>query len=447
MQLRTACLLLAFTLPVAACSSMPSWMGGTKKESSKLAGERVSVLRETSKLEPDSSLSNIAVDIPTAAPNDAWPQHGGQSDSKINSNPALGVSFEHRQSASMGDGNSFKYKLIPAPVIGGSAIFTMDARGHISAHDMKNVSEVRWISPGVAGTDDEAVMGGGLAYDNGRIYATCGRGLVAAFDAKTGMELWRQLLSTPLRAAPHVIGGRVFAVTDDSQLYALNANSGAILWSHRGVNEGTGFLIAASPAATDDIVIAPYASGEVHALRAASGDALWNDVLIAPQQQTATSVFTGIGGDPVIVDNILYVAGSVGEFAAFDVESGRRLWEQPVSSVSTPWVAGDYVYVLTTDSALVAFQRLDGRIRWVRQLPALENEKDKKSRRYIWNGPVMAGSRLLVVGAHGTLMEISPQDGSILGETSLPDGIYTPPVVAGGVLYLGTDDATLYALY
>ncbi len=251
----------------------------------------------------------------------------------------------------------------------------------------------------------------------------------------------------PIRSAPTLGSGHLFVATDDSQLYALDLRSGAVLWSHRGVNEGTGFLIEASPAATDDAVIAPYASGEVYVLSAASGDSVWNDTVAAPQRDTATSVFSGISGDPIVVDNLVYVAGSAGEFAAFDQASGRRVWEQPVSSITAPWVAGDSVYTLSNDGAVVAFQRADGRVRWVRQLRVYKKQKEKKEP-YTWNGPIMAGGRLLVAGAHGKMLELSPQDGSVLSETDIPEGVYSPPVVAGGVLYLvARMMSTLYALY
>lgn len=426
---------------LGACSSLPSWMGGTKHTGPKLEGDRVAILRESSQLEPDATLANTPIEVPAAAANDAWTQHSG-----LNGNLSLAVTLERRESGDAGDGADFEQRLVIAPVVGDGAVFAMDARGAISAHDAKNVSEVRWISPGVATKDEEPILGGGLAYDAGRIYATSGKGMVTAFDARSGVELWRQPINIPIRSAPRVDSGRVFVVTVDSQSFALDARNGTILWNHRGVNEGTGFLIEASPAIASDMVVMPYTSGEIHALHVDGGDEAWTDVVASLQRQTATSIFTGIGGDPVAVDGLMYVAGSASELAALQVASGRRVWEQPISSVNTPWVAGDYLYIVASDSAVICVQRLDGRIRWVRQLQAYANEEERTGP-YSWSGPVMAGGRLLVVGAHGQMAEISPQDGSVLAMTEIPEGAYTPPVVAGGAVYLVTNSATLYALY
>lgn len=442
-------LLLVYLLPLALAGcesfSLPSWMGGEKKQGPKLEGERISVLRGAAELKGDPSLEGVAVEVPGAETNSAWPQKSGGV-AGIGGNLTLPVTLENRQSSSIGDGADFRFRLVPSPVAGDGAIFAMDAEGRVSAHDMKDVSEVRWISPGAASEEDEPVMGGGIAYDAGKVFAVSGKGMAVALDAATGMELWRQPLNIPVRSAPRVADGRVYVVTVDSQLFALSVAGGEILWNHRGVNEGTGFLVEASPAIASDLVITPYASGEVHTLSTEDGDERWSDVVMGPQRQSANSVFTGIGGDPVVSGGMLYIAGSASMFAVFQPDTGRRLWEQPVSSINTPWVAGDYVYLLTSDSVLMAFNRIDGRVKWASQLPMYDDE-DVKRGRFTWNGPVMAGGRLLIVGGHGVMIEASPQDGSVLSETDIPSGIYTPPVVADGVLYLVSEEATLYAMY
>lgn len=440
--------LLLLPLLIAACSQLPSWAGGEKKavEPPANAADRIPVLQTGAAVQPDASLASISVEIPSADTNADWPQHSNTPATRAG-NLALAVTLEKRQSARTGDGNSFHSQLVPPPVVGGGAVFAMDAAGMVSAHDMKDVSEVRWISPGAAGEGAEPVLGGGLAYEAGRVYAASGKGRIVALDAASGREIWRQPLGIPVRSAPRVEGGRVYVVTVDSQLFALDNGTGAVLWSHRGVDEGRGFLVEASPVTAGELVIAPYASGEIHVLHADSGQEVWADGVAGSQRQAAVSVFSGIGGDPVLTeDGILYVAGSSGQTAAFRMETGQRVWEQPLSSINTPWVAGEYLYIITTDSILVCLQRLDGRIKWVTELPAYEDPEEKKGR-YSWSGPVMAGGRLLAVGAHGEMLEISPQDGSLLSRTDIAEGVYAPPVAAGGSVYLLTQGATLHALY
>lgn len=438
-------LLLPLLVAVASCDNVPSWAGGKKKETERLSGERVAVLRRATELQSDPTLVQMPMELPPPRANAAWPQHGGSATASMR-HVALPASLSSRESATIGEGEDFGYRLVIVPVVADGLVFAMDAYGYLSAHDAKDVGAKRWASPGLVTEDEEPILGGGLAYDKGHLYATSGKGEVAMFDAANGTEIWRQTLNIPIRSAPRVDAGTVYAVTVDSQLYALDARTGAVLWSHRGISEGAGFLIQATPAATPERVVAPYASGEIHVLHADDGTAIWGDAVMGPQRQSATAVFGGIGGDPVIADDVLYVAGSAGMFAAFHLETGRRLWEQPISSTQTPWVAGDYVFVLTSDSALLALHRRDGRVRWQHQLPAFADE-EAKSEHYMWSGPVLAGGRLLVAGAHGVMLELSPESGGLLAETSIPSGVHAAPVVAGERAYLITDGAALHALY
>ncbi len=181
-------------------------------------------------------------------------------------------------------------------------------------------------------------------------------------------------------------------------------------------------------------------------LRAEDGAEGWSDALLGQQKSSATAFFTGIAADPVIVDNIVYVAGSANVLAAYQLNSGKRIWEQPISSTQTPWVAGDYLYVLSSDSVLMAIHRFDGRVKWTQALQRFEDE-EKKKKRLTWSGPVLAGGRLLVSGAHGEMLEVDPKTGAISARQSIPEGIHAAPVVAGGKLFFVTDKAKLVELF
>src|SRR3546814_1011901 len=75
-------------------------------------------------------------------------------------------------------------------------------------------------------------------------------------------------------------GGRVFVITLDNTLNALNADTGEVQWSHSAVTEQAGFLGAANPAVDGNTVVAPFSSGEVLALRADTGVVAWGEQLV-----------------------------------------------------------------------------------------------------------------------------------------------------------------------
>ena len=287
-------------------------------------------------------------------------------------------------------------------------------------------------------------MGGGVAFADGRLLATTGYGELLSLDPKSGAISWRTRVPGPVRAAPTVINNRVFVVTVDNQLIAYSANDGATLWTHTGILETAGLLGAASPAADGSIVAVPYSSGELFALRAENGRVAWSDNLAAVRRAGALSNLADIRGMPVIDRGLVMAVSHSGRMVAIDERSGGRAWEQEIGGVDTPWVAGDFIFVLSNDGEVIALTRQSGRIRWVAPLARYEDPQDRTGP-IIWNGPVLAGGRLWVANSVGELVSLSTENGQEQQRLELPGGAFIAPVVADNTLYVLTDDGTLVA--
>jgi outer membrane protein assembly factor BamB len=441
---RALLILLACSVALAGCSSLPSWMGGKKKEAEKLEGERISVAPPDEALQPDSRLASVAVSLPPATANSEWVQQAGGF-SAARGNLAGKGTFGSVASVRAGEGNGFASVLVLPPVVGDGRVYAIDAAGYISAHDAGNIDKVLWTSEGAYEEDAPDSFGGGLAYDNGRVYAVSGRGQVVALDAATGTAVWKKSLRVAFRSAPKVAGGKLFATTLDNQLYAIRTDNGEIAWTQRGLTETTDFMKSVSPAVQGDTLITPYSSGEVYALSATDGRELWADALSAQRGVKSSALFTGIGGDPVIDGEVVFAVSTSGQATAFHVADGQRIWERPLSAINSPWLAGDYLYFLSSDNTLVALVKYNGAIRWSVRLPSYEDEEEKEGA-ILWKGPVMVDSALVLVGSHGQLVRVDASDGKVLTTTDIPERIHTAPVVAGGRMYLVGQDATLYSL-
>ncbi len=58
---------------------------------------------------------------------------------------------------------------------------------------------------------------------------------VVAYELATGNEIWRFHAEAPVRFAPVVHEDKLFFVSDDGHLYALNTENGQLLWKFNGV--------------------------------------------------------------------------------------------------------------------------------------------------------------------------------------------------------------------
>lgn len=429
-------LILVPTL-LSACSSLPSWMGGRTEEKPKLTGERIVALPVDNGAKPDAALASTPPTLPPVTKN-----IDNAASGNLGGNLA-GGDFTHQTSAKIGDGVKFSHTLAPHPVVANGMVFAMDAAGNISAHDTSDINKIIWQSPAVADADGKDTIGGGLAVDSGILYATTGKGAVAALEEATGKMLWRKDFAATFRAAPRASGDKVIVVTMDSQTYALAAKTGEILWDHRGINETASVMNSVSPTIVNDVALVPYASGELFAISMADGKELWSETLQKNKNTEAHGVFAGIGGDPVIDGSVIFATSNNGVTSAIHA-NGQKIWQQQVGSINNPWLAGDELFLLTTDNSLIDMVKYSGKIRWTTKLETYE-DPEKKLHPISWRGAVLVNGKLLAIASNGKAVLVNATDGKIDSTIEIPKDIFTPPIIADGKLYLVGKNAELYS--
>lgn len=430
----------ALALLLAGCDTVGGWFGSS--DPPPLPGERVSVLLRENRVEVDPRIADVSVSVPPPVANANWPQAGGMPEHAMG-HLALSARPAEAFRTDIGSGSSGSQVLLSPPVVADGRIFAMDADAVASAFDAQTGRSV-WSTRLQPENERGDAMGGGVAYADGRVYATTGYGEILAIDAATGGIVWRKRVSGPVRGAPTVVQGRVFAITLDNQLVALSTSDGSLQWNHTGILEPAGLLGGASPAVGPTLVVAPYSSGEVYALRPDNGRVAWQEGLAAVRRTGAMGSLADIRGLPVIDRGMVFAIGHSGRMVAVDERIGARLWEQEIGGTQTPWVAGDFIFVVTNDAELIAMTRQAGRVRWVNSLQRYEDPEDRTTP-VTWAGPVLAGGRLWLTNSLGELVAFSPEKGDEVARYRLSDSTYLPPVVAGNTLYVLSDNGTLAA--
>ena len=297
---------------------------------------------------------------------------------------------------------------------------------------------------GKSGSRGIGTVGSGLALDEDRLFASLGTGEVVALDAKNGSELWRVDLNSPVRSAPAVYGGRVFVITADNKLFALAQDDGRTLWQHYSFFENFSLLGKAAPAIDRGIGIAAFASGDVVAFRPENGSILWTESLGASRVNNIGMEINDIRARPVIAEDRAFVVSNGGLLSALDLKTGSVIWEREIGGVNQPWLAGDVLYVLSSYDELIALDASDGKILWVNRLTQWADPEKKKGR-LIWTGPVLAGSRLILINSDGKVIAAAPQTGTIIGWDELGDAGALPPIVLENTLFFVTENGKLIA--
>jgi outer membrane protein assembly factor BamB len=240
-------------------------------------------------------------------------------------------------------------------------MFVFDTDGILHAFDATTGAPQWTQTLSVAGGAGEAVFGGGASYDSGRVYVTTGVGDVAALDAKTGQIVWKVRPAGPLRGSPTVAFGAVYVMTQNNELHALKIEDGSGLWQEAASLGATGVFGVAAPAAGQGSVVAGFSTGELIAYRYENGRTLWNDALSRTSLSTSVGVLTDIDADPIIDRGRIYALGQGGRMAAYELVTGQRLWELNLAGISTPAIAGDWIFTLTDEAKLLCISRAAAR--------------------------------------------------------------------------------------
>ncbi len=437
---KSAGALLAAAL-VAGCGDLlPDWIGAA--EEPPLPGERISVLKLESSISPDPRIADLEVRLPPPYSNEHWPQAGGYAAHAMH-HLAIGENLRPAWSADIGEAADGESRILASPVVAAGVVYTMDANAQVSALRAED-GRLLWRVSLAPENEEDGELGGGIAYYGQRLYAATGYGEVLALDPRDGSLIWRNRIGIPIRAEPTVSAGLVFVLTYDNQLHALATETGEVVWTHVGIAEVAGLVGAASVAAAGGLVVAPYSSGELFAFRAENGRIAWSDSLTRTRRVTGLSELSDINGRPVIDRGRVYAIGHAGRMVSIDLRTGERVWGQEIGGVQMPWVAGGFIYVLTTENDLVCLTRREGRIRWVRRLRRYKDPEDRRGP-IQWFGPVLAGDRLIVVSSDARAVSVSPYTGEVLGTIRLSDPASVAPVVAEETLYILTDDARIVA--
>lgn len=416
------------------------------KEPLNIDGERINVIREDTSLAPDYAPGEIKLRLPRPYSNARWSQNGGNAQHLMGHLEA-DAKLKELWDSSFGSGTSKRDILIASPVISNQVVFTIDAEAVVSAFRLDNGKRIwkKRLKPTNKEEKSSSLKGAGIAVYNQKVYATTGFGDVFCLNMFDGKKLWKTSLEMPIRIAPTVAANRVIVQALDNTLAVLDAQDGKTLWKGQTDYEATTIVGGASPAYnTDmDVIIAAFSNGELRAFKASTGTPLWTDLLVSKKRTNSLAEITAIKANPVIDGDKVFAVGYNSVLAAIDLRTGSRIWEREMGSTNQPWVAGEYIFVLTNDFNLLALNKNNGKIIWNTAIPTGEDLDEKSG--VFGSGPVLASNRLIVATSNGYIFAVSPYNGEIISYISASDDIALSPVVADGVAVFTTSDADITA--
>lgn len=382
------------------------------------------------------------ITLPPQVTNTVWSHKNGAVGHRID-HPALAANPALAWSVKIGAGDSRRGRIIAAPVIDGTNVYTMDAEATVAATSLSGGTQWR-TSLIPDGEKSDGGIGGGLAYDDGRLYAATGFGEVLGLTPGSGEIEWRQALDAPVRGAPAAAGGRVFVVARDDVAFGLDGESGQVNWRIPGAVGGAGVLSGAGPAVRGPLVILPFSSGEIVGALGSSGLQVWTAAISGGRRGLVRALVGDISSDPVIDRRVVYAANQSGRMVSLDRRSGERNWTISEGALGPVWPVAGAVFLVSDEAVLMRLDAATGEKVWTVSLPAFERPRKRRDP-IAQFGPVLAGGQLYVAGSDGVLRSFDPSSGAPGPVLTIPGGAAAEPAVARGMMFIVSRDGRLHA--
>ena len=336
------------------------------------------------------------------------------------------VKLKKQWSSKIGDGQGDGfYKITPTLVDGVLYVASSDGEvAAISAADGDRLWRVELERP----------LSGGVGYHDRSLYLGGADGSVLQLSADDGVVEWEAAVSGEVLAAPAVSDDWVIVQTYDGKLLGFQSGADEPTWTFTSDVPVLTLRGTSTPILVGGNAIAGFGDGKVIAVDVNSGNVSWESRIGVPQGSSEIDRIVDIDGAMTQQGIELFVASYQGRVAALDNRTGRKLWQQNVSSVTGTHVGFGNVYVADVDGTLSAFLRTGQGVRWQN----IELGYRQLSR------PTPVSSYLATVDFDGYLHLLSQVDGQIVGRTKIGgDAARADMIADSGRLIIFADNGQL----
>ncbi len=265
----------------------------------------------------------------------------------------------------------------------------------------------------------------------GAVYFGSGDGNLYALDAASGELRWKFQTGDVVHSSPAFDSGTLYVGSWDSILYAVDAATGHEKWRFKGgedplIHNQVGFQ--SSPVVAGGLVYIGCRDSNVYAVDATTGKEKWRFNNEMSWVITSPSVAKG---------KVLFATSDSSLFHIIDAETGKSVVRQQLKAYTfaSPAVAGDVVYVGVLNGTLEARDLTTGELLWEYQ-----TEASRQNRKWVltadrkFNSPMIFTTGWREAATSG--LDLQSTVGSF----------FSSPLIANGVVYIGSTDGYLYAL-
>ena len=309
-------------------------------------------------------------------------------------------------------------------------LFAAGRDGEVAAFDLKTGKEI-WR------TRTKLELTGGTGVSSAFVAVGSADGQLVLIDASNGTERWRADVHGEVLSAPAIADKEVVVRTVDGKLRALALVDGAEIWAAEQQIPRLTLRGAATPVVAHDLAISGFDNGRVLAVNLNDGSTVWDSPVSPSHGRTELERLNDIDAAVKVVGDDVFVAGYQGRAAMLALDSGQVWWTHDLSSYRGVDVDDDQMYASTSNGELVALKRRTGTESW---------HNDSLKFRGL-SAPAVVGEHVAVADLDGYVHWFDRATGTIAGRAKAGgERVTNSPLVMGDTLYIINDKGEISAL-
>ena len=286
------------------------------------------------------------------------------------------------------------------PYVGAGKIYAAEPKGGVVALDTQT-GKVLWRR------DIGEALAAGVGVGGATVVVVTREGEVVGLGATDGLVLWRKKVGSEVLARPVISGDKVLLRSGDGQVIGLSLSSGKIVWRVRRAVPALSVRGLSAPLILEDVAVVGFASGRLSGIDPETGRELWNVPISRPSGSNEIDRLVDIDTDPYRIGDLLFVAAYQSQITALSLQTKRIQWQAALSTVRSIGSSGQLLLVTTDDGSVAGVTAGIGKVEWI---------QDKIRGRGVTAPLGLGNSAKAVVGDYeGYLYLIDVTSGELLG--------------------------------
>jgi len=284
---------------------------------------------------------------------------------------------------------------------------------------------------------DNARIAGGISHGFGNIYLGTENGDLVALNAETGALPWRVQVPGEVLVSPAVGDGFVVVKLGTGSLIGLSPDNGEQRWVFENEQPPLTIRGVSEPVIDSGGVVYGTANGRVGVLVVDRGFQAWEENIATPKGSTDLSRLVDVDAKPIVIAGTVYTIAFNGELFALELRSGQQLWKRDYASFRNMTVQGTVLYLVDSEGRIYAIDRRNGTELW----------SQTGLHRHFLTGPAVYKDYLVVGDNKGNLHWLDRNSGDFVARQSFDSsGFFREPVSNNEVLVISTRDGELTVL-